>query len=270
MRSFEQVCGLGITAMKSDENTSIGGTKGTFQTTHWTAIEKIGSDDDACNRALISDLLKTYWKPAYCYLRQKGYGNEEAKDLTQAFFHEIVLGRKLIQRADHAKGRFRTLLLTALDRYLTSTHRKETSQKRMPKDRLIQLADIDPADVPEPVGGLTCEESFNYAWVSELLDRLLTEVQAECRTHGMTVHWKLFYARVLQPTIEGTESPPLAEICGKYGIEDGTKASNMIFSVKRRFQAALKRHLRQSVASDADVSEEIRELMRFLAKKTAI
>ena len=33
-------------------------------------------------------------------------------------------------------------------------------------------------------------------------------VMEVARTHGMTVHWKLFYARVLQPTIEGTESPP--------------------------------------------------------------
>jgi RNA polymerase sigma-70 factor (ECF subfamily) len=256
--------------MKSDEYTSIGGTRRTFQTTHWTAIEKIGSNDDICSKAIIGDLLKAYWKPVYCYLRQKGYGNEEAKDLTQAFFHEIVLGRKLIQRADHTKGRFRTLLLTALDRYLTSVHRRQTAQKRVPKDRFVQLADIDPADVPEPVSGLTCEESFNYAWVSELLDQMLTEVQAECRTHGMTVHWKLFYARVLQPTIEDTEPPPLAEICDRFSIEDGIKASNMIFAVKRRFQAALKRHLRQSVASDADIDEEIRELMRFLGKKTAI
>jgi RNA polymerase sigma-70 factor (ECF subfamily) len=253
--------------MKSDEYTSVGGNQSSFRTTQWTAIEKIGSHDDVHSRALISDLLKTYWKPVYCYLRRRGYGNEQAKDLTQGFFHEIVLGRKLVRRADRTKGRFRTFLLTALDRYLTSTHRKETAQKRMPKDRLVQLADIDPADVPEPVGGLTCEESFNYAWVSELLDQMLAEVEAECRQHGMTAHWQLFYARVLQPTIQGTEPPSVAEICGKYGVESGIKASNMIFSVKRRFQAALKRHLRQSVASEADVSDEMRELMQFLSKK---
>lgn len=32
--------------MKSDEYTSIGGLRSTFQTTHWTAIERIRSDDD--------------------------------------------------------------------------------------------------------------------------------------------------------------------------------------------------------------------------------
>jgi len=34
----------------------------------------------------MGEMLKTYWKPVYCYLRCKGYDNEQAKDLTQGFF----------------------------------------------------------------------------------------------------------------------------------------------------------------------------------------
>lgn len=253
--------------MKPDEQTSIGGAERTFQTTRWTAIEQIKSGDDARSRALIGDLLQTYWKPVYCYLRRKGYDNERAKDLTQGFFQEIVLGRKLIQQADHAKGRFRTFLLTALDHYVTSAHRKQTAQKRIPRSRLIPLDDIQPPGLPDAVEGLTSEEFFNYAWIAQLLDEMLAEVEAECRSRGMEVHWQAFHARVVKPITENAEPPPLAEICKKYGIEDGIKASNLILTVKRRFQAALKRHLRQSVASQADVSEELVELMQFLRKK---
>jgi hypothetical protein len=253
--------------MKPNEYTSIGGKRGYFQTTRWTVIEKVGSNDDACNRAMIGDLLKTYWKPVYCYLRQKGYGNEDAKDLTQGFFHEIVLGRKLIQQADHTKGRFRTLLLTALDRYLTSVHRKQTSKKHVPKGKLVQLEDIGTVDMPEPIGDLDSEESFNYAWVSELLDQILAEVEAECRSRGMKVHWQAFRARILQPIIESKEPSSLEEICDRFGIEDRAKASNMIFTVKKRFHAALRRHLRESVVSEPEVAEETQELMRFLSKK---
>ena len=252
--------------MKSDENTSIGGDRGRFQTTQWTAIEAAGLDSRH-NRVVLEDLLRRYWKPVYCYLRRKGYDNEQAKDLTQGFFHEIVLGRELIRRADRSKGRFRTLLLTALDRYLTSVHRKQTAQKRIPKDRLVHLEHGDSAQLPAAVDGLTSEDSFNYVWVSQLLDRMLTEVHAECCRGEMTVHWEVFAARVLQPIMEGTEAPALAQICNKYGIADTLKASNMIFAVKRRFQAALRRHLRESVASEAEVSEEMQELSKFLSKK---
>ena len=252
--------------MKSDEYTSIGGDQGHFQATHWTAVEAVGLDS-ADSSLLLSDLLQRYWKPVYCYLRRKGYDNEQAKDLTQGFFHEVVLGRGLIRRADRTKGRFRTLLLTALDRYLVSLHRKQTAQKRIPDDSLVHLEHIDSVELPAAVDRLSSEESFNYAWVSQLLDQMLTEVQAECCSHEMTIHWQLFRDRVLQPITGGTEAPSLAEICDKYGIEDKPKASNMIFAVKRRFQAALRRHLRESVASEAEVSEEMRELMKFLSKK---
>ena len=73
----------------------------------------------------------------YCYLRRKNYDNERAKDLTQGFFHEVVLNRALIERADQAKGRFRSFLLHALNEYLIDEQRKETAQKRIPKDKLV-------------------------------------------------------------------------------------------------------------------------------------
>ncbi len=252
--------------MKSDEYTSIGGSRSTFQTTHWTAIERIRSDDDIRNGALVADLLRTYWKPVYCYLRHKGYDNEQAKDLTQGFFHEVVLGRELIQQADRAKGRFRTLLLRALDRYLVSAHRKKTARKRIPQDRIIPLEDSTFHELPAAAGNLNSEEVFHYTWVCELLDRLLGEVEAECRQRGMAMHWDLFHDRVLHPIITCTEPPPLEQLCRKYGVDVTTKASNMIFSVKRRFQAAMKRLLRKSVASEAQINEEMLELMKFLAK----
>jgi hypothetical protein len=63
-----------------------------------------------------------------------------------------------------------------------------------------------------------------------------------------------------------TEPPSLEELCHKYDIDATIKASNMIFAVKRRFQAAAKRLLRQSVASEDQISEEMLELVRFLAK----
>ena len=252
--------------MKSDEYTSIGQTRGSFQTTHWTAIEAIESNDDIASRTLVGDLLKSYWKPVYCYLRHKGHNNEQAKDLTQGFFHEVVLGRDLIQRADRTKGRFRTLLLRALDRYLVSVHRKQTARKRIPQDKLISLEDAGFHELPAAVDNLNSEEVFHYTWVCEILDHMLEEVEIECRQRGMYMHWDLFHDRVLHPIVTCTEPPSIEELCRKYGIEATTKASNMIFAVKRRIQAAARRLLRQSVASEHEIDEEMLRLMRFLAE----
>ncbi len=253
-------------AMKADKYTSIGGAKRTFGATCWTAIEAIGSNDDAASKALVGDFLRAYWKPVYCYLRHKGYNSEKAKDLTQGFFHEVVLGRELIQRADRAKGRFRTLLLRALDHYLVSEHRKEIAQKRIPQDKIISLEDSTFGELPEAADNLDSDEVFHYAWVCELLDRMLEEVETECRQSAMAVHWDMFNDRVLHPILASAEPLGLEELCRKYGVDETTKASSMIFAVKRRFQAAAKRLLRESVASEHEIDEEMLELMKFLAK----
>jgi RNA polymerase sigma-70 factor (ECF subfamily) len=249
--------------MKADDYTHIGGGGGRFKTTHWTAIEAIRAGDDSHAQ----ELLQEYWKPVYCYLRHRGYRNEEAKDLTQEFFQAVVLGRDLIRRADPAKGRFRTLLLTALDRYLANVHRRQTAQKRIPRNKLIHLEQADGSDLPEMVQGFTVEESFNYAWVSDLLDRMLEEVEADCCSRGLDTHWHLFHERVVQPILEAKTPPPLAELCARYGVKEATQASNMIFAVKRRLQGALARHVRESVADDDEVDAEMSELAQFLARK---
>ena len=255
--------------MERYEHTSMGGSVEAFLTTHWSVIDKIAADGDTPNQALINELLKKYWKPVYCFLRQKGYDNEQAKDLTQGFFEEVVLERDLIQRAEQARGRFRTFLLAALEQYLARVHRKETARKRIPKDKLVQLEHIDPGELPEPVDGLSPEQSFNYAWVSSLLDKLLAEVQAKCLADDKELHWQIFHERVLQPIMENTRALSLKEICDKYGIEDEKKASNMIITVNRRFRAALKRYLRRSVTRDVEVDEELRELMQIFSRKGA-
>ncbi|MCU0918646.1 MAG: hypothetical protein MUC88_29425, partial [Planctomycetes bacterium] len=72
------------------DQTDMGGDGQTFLTTHWSLIEGIQSEGDP-EQALIGLLLQRYWKPVYCYLRHRGYPNEQAKDLTQGFFHEVVL-----------------------------------------------------------------------------------------------------------------------------------------------------------------------------------
>jgi len=255
--------------MERYEHTSMGGSVEAFLTTRWSVIDKIGADNDTPDHALINELLKKYWKPVYCFLRRKGYDNEQAKDLTQGFFEEVVLGRELIKRADQARGHFRTFLLSALEQYLARVHRKGTAQKRIPKNKLVQLEQIDPGELPEPVDGLSPEQSFNYTWVSSLLDKLLTEVQAKCLADGKRLHWQVFHDRILQPIMENCPAPSLTEICDKYGIEDERRASNMIVTVNRRFRSALKRHLRRSVTSDADVDEELQELMKIFLRKGA-
>jgi DNA-directed RNA polymerase specialized sigma24 family protein len=255
-----------IENMRPHDYTDMGGTSEAFLTTHWSLIEDIKSKKDK-DKALMNLLLKRYWKPVYCYLRHKGYDNEQAKDLTQDFFYEVVLNRDLVQRAEQCKGRFRSFLLHALNQYLIDQKREERSHKRIPKDKLVSLDITETPVVPKTISKLGPEESFNYAWKSTFLDRILSQVQTQCYEQDMEVHWKVFNDRVVQPILENLEAPSLQEICAKYSIEDEVKASNMAITVKRRFRSALKKYIRSTVISESQTDEELKEILKLFPKK---
>ena len=244
----------------------MGGVGEVFLTTHWSLIEDTGGSDGDKNGVLIELLLKKYWKPVYCYLRRHGHGNEEAKDLTQGFFQEVVLGRKLIDKADRTKGRFRSFLLTALNRYLINIHHEQSTRRHIPRAKISSMDMDDMSELPQSVSTLTPEDSFTYAWVSELLEQVLTEVKAECEKTDKMLHWQIFRDRALRPIMEGSAAPSLETVCRKYGLSDTAKASNMIVTVKRRFQTLMRQHLRDTVMSDKEAEEELKEIRRFLPK----
>jgi hypothetical protein len=251
--------------MGYEHHTDMGGARQRFLTTQWSLIENIqtGQDED---KLLIGFLLQEYWKPVYCYIRRAGYDNEQAKDLTQSFFHEVVLNKDLVGRADKAKGRFRSFLLHALKQYTTKQNLKERARKRIPKEKMVSLDMVEPPALPVSMTKASVEESFNYAWVSALMERVLSFVKAECAEQGMDTHWMLFYERVVRPILADQPTPSVAHLCQVHGIENPQTASNMIVTVKRRFRSALERNVRRTLLDGDQAPNEIEELLHFFRK----
>ena len=136
----------------------------------------------------------------------------------------------------------------------------------VPKGKFVPLHLVEPPELSQMAAQANPDDCFNYAWVSSLLERVLEEVESHCHREGKTVHWHLFCDRVLAPIMDRTDALSLMEICTKYGIKDEAKASNMIVTVKRRFQKLLREYLRKSVISDDLLAEELEEIKRFFPK----
>ena len=254
---------------KRDTDTAMGGTRKVFPKTPWTDIRGAKTRDEAKQRAVVDNLINEYWKPVYCYLRRIGYANEPAKDLTQGFYNEIVLGHNLIRHADQSKGRFRTFLLTALKRYVVSEHRHETAKIRSPKNGVGRLEAAEVQNLATKRSGLAPEDVFHHAWAANLLDQVIGEVKDEYCKSGKAVYWEAFRERVLSPIFTGAKPASLKEIRMIYGVESDGQVSNMIVTVKRRFHSILKRRLRQFVQSDLEVEDEFNELLKILSKSSA-
>ena len=53
----------------------------------------------------LSELCRIYWRPLYLFLRREGISAEDAQDLTQGFFAELIRDRSYL-RADRERAAF--------------------------------------------------------------------------------------------------------------------------------------------------------------------
>ena len=62
-------------------------------------------------------------------VRRKGHKPDEAEDLTQEFFSQLI-SKEQLRLADRSKGKFRSFLLAVLDHFLAREWRRAQRQKR--------------------------------------------------------------------------------------------------------------------------------------------
>jgi len=247
----------------------MGGAGSKFMKTQWSRILSAKTKNEIRRRMILNNLTETYWKPVYCYLRNKGFDNEAAKDLTQDFFSEIVLGRDLILKADQAKGKFHTFLLVALDRYVVSVFRRTGRIKRGGQINIAKLDFADLANINALESIQSPDQAFYYGWITNMLDQVLAELKNEYCSTMRASHWDAFRLRILEPILNDTQPPRMAEVCCICKIENESKASNMIETVKRRFRSVLTRHLRDLASSDEEAEEEFKDIFGFLSDQCA-
>ena len=80
---------------------------------------------------------------------------------------------------------------------------------------------------------------------------------------GLEIHWSIFHERVVRPILEDIEPASLGELCKQHGAVGEKQASNMVVTVKRRFQAAMRDHIRRTVLAEDQITDELAELMKF-------
>ena len=99
-----------------------------FTTTHWSVVVGAQGESPAAQEAL-EKLCHIYWRPIYSFIQRQGVAREEAEDLTQAFFADL-LEHKNLTAVRKERGRFRSYLLGALKYFLADEQRRAMSIKR--------------------------------------------------------------------------------------------------------------------------------------------
>lgn len=229
--------------------------------TDWSAIHIALRGDPLTAEEAWSRLAARYCPAIHAFIQRLGHTEDAARDLTQSFVCDVVIGRRLFERADRRRGRFRNLLLTALRRFLTERHRAATRMKRLPPGgRTVPLDAVAPAR--DPAGAP--DVAFARRWADILIRSALESVAAECECNGLGVHWSIFDARVVRPLLLGERPVPYETLVLRHGLRTAAQAAGMMIVVKRRFAAALRDGARETVSDDSETEGELRELAALL------
>jgi len=234
-----------------------------FPVTQWTAVLAAGGRPSPESAAALERLCGSYWYPLYAFVRRSGYSAADAEDLTQEFFARL-LEHNWIAHADREKGRFRSFLLMALKRFLAKEWDKARTLKRGGQVRFVSLQ-FDTAETryrQEPADLRTPEQVFEQHWALVLLAEVLKRLREEYARDGKA---GLFEA--LEPCLIGKrETQPYATLAAQMGMLEGA-VKMAVCRLRARYRECLKEEIGHTVASPAEVGEELRHLFCVLARR---
>lgn len=231
---------------------------GRFPATRRSILLAARDADPEVRRRALDTLIASYWKPVYKYLRvQHRAQGEEARDLTQAFFTQ-VLEKGTFDRYEPSRARFRTFLRLCLDGYVANERKAERRLKRgggvapLPLD--FEGAEDELARSPA-APGLTPEEYFHREWVRGLFARAVERLREACAARP--VRFAVFERYDLE---EPSERPTYARMAEELGTT-AVQVNNELVAARRDFRRLVLEELRGLTGSEAEYRAEARDIL---------
>lgn len=233
-----------------------------FATTHWSVVLEAGEGASPESAAASERLCRTYWYPLYAFVRRKGYAAADAEDLVQDFF-ATFLQKGYVERADPARGRFRTFLLTSMQNFLHNAQDRLTALKRGGGQLLLSwdTAAIEDRCQGQLGDGMSPEKAYEKRWATALLQEVLDRVRADFKTTGRA---ELFEALKGHLWAED-DAVPYAELGAKLGMTP-MALKVTVHRLRQRFGERLREEIAHTVTNPAEVEDEIQHLIALFGE----
>jgi RNA polymerase sigma-70 factor (ECF subfamily) len=231
-----------------------------FATTRWSVVRAAADAGTRAHGAALEQLCTDYWYPLYAYARRCGSGPEDAEDLTQGFFHRLLLGG-LLGDADRSRGRFRSFLLGAFKHHLSDERDKQRAAKRGGRAVIIPLGTgvAESRLTNELRVGQSPDQLYDRSWALLVLERAVQRVREDYHEAGKGEHFDTLKSFLWGEIDAGT----YRDLAGRLGATEA--AMKMAVSrLRRQCREALRREVIQTVANPDETEEEVRFLVSVL------
>ena len=232
-----------------------------FATTSWTQVLAARDAPSTEARQALEGLCRVYWYPLYAFVRRQGHDADESRDLTQAYFAEL-LEKGYLDDYDPESGRFRVFLMISVKHFLSKQRDKALAWKRGGRADVVSLdaQEVEGRYRIEPVDRLTPEQIFERRWALTVLERALARLRREQED---TDRGKEF-AR-LEGFLTGRQATTsYRDVAAELGTSEGAVKTS-IHRLRQRFGQVLRSEIAETVSSPAEVDDEVKHLLGVIA-----
>lgn len=227
-----------------------------FLTTRWTRVCLAKADSEDGRRAL-ADLCDAYYEPVVAYLRSVLRDSDAAREMSHAFFAEM-LGGGTINTADRDRGRFRSYLLGAVKHFVSRQREMHRSLKRGAGMETISMDDESVAKVQD--GSVASpDEAFDRQWALTMLGRSLEALRSECLTGGRAHFFDQIRPILTGDSVYGDQSA-IAAACGMN--LDAFRVA--VHRMKKRLRQCVKAEIACTLDDPSAVTDEMQILFEAL------
>jgi len=240
-----------------DLDTSMGGSQSRFPETHRSAVLDFNSVDPALRKCAAGALISAYWKPVYKYIRVRwSRSNEDAKDLTQAFFTR-AFEKEFFGDYDPEKARFRTYLRACLAQEDQAAGRIKRGGDARFVSLNFEIAEGELRQHDVASGELPPEEYFHREWVRNVFAMAVDDLKRTCEQRGKQIAYRVFESYDLR---EDGGKRTYASLAAELGVSTAT-VTNHLAAMRRALRHLVLERIRETTATEREYKSEIRAVL---------
>ncbi len=238
-----------------------------FESTRWTLIGRAGGSSASGRRDALQEVLEIYLPALRSWVTRKFHIDEhQADDIVQEFVVSRILQKNLLKAASEQRGRFRSLLLSSLQRFVFDQFRAQNAAKRAPQ----RAGSFDESNAEHSSVDSDTNDSFETEWAHSVLREAIQRMWKETSASGSDHVWSVFACRVLVPLTTSCEPIPYEKLASLCRFRDPRQASNVLVTAKRSFSRLLRSVIDEYAIDPSEVESELSDLKLVLLRSRAV